>query len=212
MIKFPSKGLYAITRGHQDVATIDQLCHDVELAILGGASVVQYRDKQSPYAMKWAKRLLACCHQYGVPLIINDDITLAKTIGADGVHLGRDDGLISDAKAQLGAEAIIGVSCYNSLQIAIDAQENGASYVAFGRFFASNSKPLALPAQVSTLTLAKAQLHVPIVAIGGILVSNGATLLDAGADLLAVIGGLATSNPQNTAREYCRLFEASSDE
>ncbi|MDD5215567.1 MAG: thiamine phosphate synthase [Methylococcales bacterium] len=153
-----------------------------------------------------AQQLLKLCHTYNVPLIINDNVELADKIGADGVHLGKEDGSISQARARLGEKAIIGVSCYNSLERAVAAEKEGATYVAFGRFFSSTSKPLAAPAQIGTLTAARKILTVPIVAIGGILPENGASLLNAGADLLAVIGGLATENPRLSAQNYCRLF------
>lgn len=157
-----------------------------------------------PYNL--AAELLQLCHAYNVPMIINDNVELAEKIGADGVHLGIDDGDVLHARQRLGEKAIIGVSCYNSLERAIEAQNNGATYVAFGRFFSSTSKPLAAPAQIGTLTAAKKALTVPIVAIGGILPENGASLLNAGADLLAVIGGLATQNPQLATQNYCTLF------
>jgi thiamine-phosphate pyrophosphorylase len=142
-----------------------------------------------------------------VPLIINDDAQLAKAVGADGVHLGKDDGDIANARAVLGEAAIIGVSCYNSLDRAVTAQAQGASYVAFGRFFSSNTKPLAAPAQLDTLQQAKAVIKLPIVAIGGILPSNGLALIDAGADLLAVVGGLFDNALENAARQYHALFK-----
>jgi thiamine-phosphate pyrophosphorylase len=154
----------------------------------------------------FARELLELCHAHNVPLIINDNVELAKTIGADGVHLGKDDGSISEARQRLGESAIIGVSCYNSLERAIKAEKQGANYVAFGRFFASNSKPLAAPAEIGTLTAAKKVLTLPIVAIGGILPANGASLLNAGADLLAVIGGLAMENSELAAQRYSALF------
>ena len=107
---------------------------------------------------------------------------------------------------RLGKDAIIGVSCYNFVEQALDAQGQGATYVAFGRFFPSSSKPLAAPAKIETLQQAKQRLNIPIVAIGGILPENGAQLLAAGADLLAVIGGLFDSQPEQSARAYQALF------
>lgn len=167
---------------------------------------MQYRDKSTNDKQAIAKELLKLCHAYNVPLIINDNVELADKIGAAGVHLGENDGSISQARARLGEKSIIGVSCYNSLERAIEAEKEGATYVAFGRFFSSTSKPLAAPAQIGTLTAAKKILTVPIVAIGGILPENGASVLSAGADLLAVIGGLATKNPLLSAQDYCHLF------
>jgi thiamine-phosphate pyrophosphorylase len=204
---FPRRGLYAITRTHQEFGSQAQLLSEVQAALQGGAVVVQYRDKNAAHALDNARALLELCHHYNVPLIINDNAQLAKAVGADGVHLGKDDGDIANARAVLGEAAIIGVSCYNSLERALTAQAQGASYVAFGRFFSSNTKPLAAPAQLETLQQAKAHIKLPIVAIGGILPSNGLALIDAGADLLAVVGGLFDNAPENAARQYHALFK-----
>ena len=144
-----------------------------------------------------ASELVKICHRHNVPLIINDDIELAARVDADGVHIGREDGAIAQARKRLGADAIIGVSCYNFVERAIEAQAQGATYVAFGRFFPSTSKPLAAPAKIETLIQAKQLLKIPIVAIGGIMPENGAQLLAAGADLLAVIGGLFETASRN---------------
>lgn len=204
MITLPTRGLYAITQ--PDNKTTDTLLEGVAAAIRGGAVIVQYRDKNPIDAVATAAKLLELCRQHTVPLIINDNIELAASIGADGVHLGQTDGNIAQARKQLGQNAIIGVSCYNSLELAITAETEGANYVAFGRFFPSTSKPLAAPAQLQTLHQAKAKLNVPIVAIGGILPENGQSLLKAGADLLAVIGGLFDHEPEQSARAYQELF------
>lgn len=204
-MKFPSRGLYAITQPENK--TIDQVVREVEAALKGGAVVVQYRDKNPIDAMSLACQLLKLCHAYQVPLLINDSVELALAVGADGVHLGKDDGEITEARKRLGSKAIIGVSCYNDLAKALAAVELGATYVAFGRFFASGSKPLASPADIDTLRQAKRQIKVPIVAIGGILPENGGQLLAAGADLLAVIGGLFDREPQASASAYRALFQ-----
>ena len=204
-MNFPISGLYAITQ--TDNKSNDTIVMEVEAALRGGAMVVQYRDKQPLDADHLASQLLKICRQYGVPLLINDDVALAERIGADGVHIGRDDGSIERARQRLGEQAIIGVSCYDSVEHAQQAQDQGATYVAFGRFFPSSSKPLALPASLETLRIAKQMLTIPIVAIGGILPENGSLLLEAGADLLAVIGGLFDEQPEQAARNYQALFE-----
>ncbi len=203
-MKLPKRGLYAITQPENK--TISQVVQAVEAALKGGAVVVQYRDKNPIDAFKLAGELLKICHAYQVPLLINDSVELALAVGADGVHLGKDDGEIADARRRLGANAIIGVSCYNDVQKARAAVEHGANYVAFGRFFASGSKPLAAAADIGTLTQAKQQLQVPIVAIGGILPENAGQLIAAGADLLAVIGGIFDYEPETAARAYQTLF------
>jgi thiamine-phosphate pyrophosphorylase len=204
-MRFPLRGLYAITQIKNKTADI--IINEVIAAIKGGAVVVQFRDKESLDAIYLADQLVKVCHEYKVPLLINDDIELAIKVGADGVHIGREDGAISEARDRLGADAIIGVSCYNFVEQALNAQEQGATYVAFGRFFPSSSKPLAAPAELDTLRKAKFLLDIPIVAIGGILPENGGPLLTAGADLLAVIGGLFETQPEQSARAYQALFD-----
>ena len=203
-MRFPDRGLYAITQ--TDNKSGDTIINEVEAALRGGAVIVQYRDKNPADAFLLATELVKVCHRYNVPLIINDDVELAATVGADGVHIGKEDGAIAQARIRLGSAAIIGVSCYNFVEQALDAQAQGATYVAFGRFFPSSSKPLAAPAKIETLRLAKQQLTIPIVAIGGILPENGAQLLAAGADLLAVIGGLFDGRPEQSALAYQALF------
>jgi thiamine-phosphate pyrophosphorylase len=204
-MRFPARGLYAITQ--TDNKSGDTIINDVISAIKGGAVIVQYRDKNPLDAVFLASELVKICHQHQVPLIINDDVELAARVGADGVHIGKEDGAIAQARKRLGADAIIGVSCYNFVEQALDAQNQGATYVAFGRFFPSTSKPLAAPAHIETLRQAKLLLTLPIVAIGGILPENGAPLLAAGADFLAVIGGLFESQPEQSARAYQALFD-----
>ena len=203
-MKFPTSGLYAITQTENK--SCETIINEVAAAIKGGAAIIQYRDKNPIDAPFVGRELVKICHQYSVPLLINDDIELAIRVGADGVHLGREDGAIVHARKQLGNDAIIGVSCYDSVERAIAAQEQGATYAAFGRFFPSNSKPLAAPAHIETLRQAKLALTIPIVAIGGILPENSEQLLVAGADLLAVIGGIFDHQPEQSAKAYQTLF------
>ena len=204
-MNFPASGLYAITQTENK--STEQITAAVTAAIRGGVSVIQYRDKIHRDHEALAIELLSICRKNKVPLIINDNIDLAERIGADGLHLGRDDDDIIEARQRLGKGFIIGISCYDSLHRAIEAENHGASYVAFGRFFPSGSKPLAAPARVDTLGKAKSRLHIPIVAIGGILPENGAQLLQAGAGLLAVIGGVFDNNPELSAQRYLPLFQ-----
>ncbi|MDD5275661.1 MAG: thiamine phosphate synthase [Methylovulum sp.] len=204
-MKCPARGLYAITQTEHK--TIAAVIAEVTAAIRGGAAIVQYRDKKPIDAVLLATELVAVCHSQQVPLIINDDVGLAAQVGAAGVHLGKDDSDMRAARDLLGPAAIIGVSCYNSVARALAAQQQGADYVAFGRFYPSNSKPLAAPAELATLQQAKQAVTIPIVAIGGILLTNGKPLLSAGADLLAVIGGLFDgAQPEQAARSYQTLF------
>ncbi|MGR9088616.1 MAG: thiamine phosphate synthase [Gammaproteobacteria bacterium] len=204
-MKFPKRGLYAVTQ--TDNKSPETVIAEVAAAIRGGAVVVQYRDKQPADARYLARELAGLCHRHGVPLLINDDVELALEAGADGVHLGRDDGSIEAARKRLGWNAIIGRSCYNSIELALAAEAEGATYVAFGRFFPSSSKPLASPAELDTLRKAQSLLTVPMVAIGGILPENGGRLIEAGADLLAVIGGLFDRDPEQSAKAFRPLFE-----
>lgn len=204
-MKMPKTGLYAITQTENK--SCDTVIREVAAAIRGGAAVVQYRDKNPVDAMGLGQALLTLCHDADIPLLINDDVELAVALGADGVHLGKDDADIERARQMLGADAIIGVSCYDSVERAIEAQRRGADYVAFGRFYASGTKPLASPAPIETLQQAREQLSIPIVAIGGILPENGRPLLAAGADLLAVIGGIFDRDPESSARAFQPLFE-----
>lgn len=178
-------------------------------AIAGGAQIVQYRDKKHAAAerARQASELAELCRQHNVLFIVNDDVALAKQSRADGVHLGREDAALAPARAQLGPQAVIGVSCYNELARAQAAEKQGADYVAFGRFFPSRTKPQAVPASLDLLREAKQQLHIPIVAIGGITPENGAALIAAGADALAVIEGVfGQPDIRAAARRYAQLF------
>ncbi|MGR9035734.1 MAG: thiamine phosphate synthase [Gammaproteobacteria bacterium] len=206
-MRFPSRGLYAITQTEHK--SPDTVIAEVAAALRGGVAVVQYRDKNPVDALYLARELIRICHRHQVPLLVNDDIELARLAGADGVHLGGEDVDIAQARKILGPKAIIGSSCYNSVERALAAQSQGADYAAFGRFFPSSSKPLASPAKLETLRKAKRAISIPLVAIGGILPENGAQLIAAGADLLAVIGGIFDHDPEESARAYQCLFSDS---
>ena len=201
-------GLYAIT-DHQLMPDKASLLQQVETSLLGGARVIQYRDKSNDKSRRFdeATALLALCRRYQTPLLINDDVALAAEIGADGVHLGQSDGAVTQARALLGPTAIIGVTCHSSLDLALEAQKAGADYVAFGAFFPSKPKPNAKPAPMSLLNSAKGNLHLPIVAIGGISMDNAEQIIAAGADMVAVIHALfAQDDIQTTASRFAGLF------
>ncbi|MHB1174895.1 MAG: thiamine phosphate synthase [Sulfuriferula sp.] len=206
-------GLYAITRETDDSA---RLLNEVEAALKGGAAVVQYRDKSGDVARQHeqASELLERCRRYRVPLIINDSLRLADLVDADGVHLGRDDGGIREARIVLGAAKIIGVSCYQSLDLALAAQKAGADYVAFGSFFASVTKPDAPRADCTLLQQASRALRLPIVAIGGITSENAVSLIEAGADAIAVINALfeVPNDIEARARRFADLFIAETED
>ncbi|MDS4031308.1 MAG: thiamine phosphate synthase [Candidatus Contendobacter sp.] len=207
MKKSSCHGLYAIT----DAALIpdDRLTTSVEQAILGGARLIQYRDKSHDAARRLAQAtaLNELCRRHAVPLIINDDVELATQVGAAGVHVGRDDPAFTIARARLGQNAIIGVSCYDRMDLAREAAQVGVDYVAFGAFFPSPTKPAEIRAPLALLRQARAALSIPIVAIGGITPDNAPLLLDAGADALAVVSAVfAQPDIQAAARRFAALF------
>ncbi len=204
--RWPRRGLYLLT---PDLADTGQLLARVG-EVLADAALLQYRNKAADAALRreQASALLALCRRHDVPLIVNDDVALAADIGADGVHLGEDDEDISAARAWLGRSALIGASCYDSLERARRAAEAGADYVAFGAFFSSPTKPHARRATPALLR-DSAAFGRPRVAIGGITPDNAPSLIDAGADLLAVISGVFdAADPAAAARAYRDCFEA----
>ncbi|HET7832197.1 MAG TPA: thiamine phosphate synthase [Gallionella sp.] len=201
----PVHGLYVITPDEADTA---ELMRKVRLALRGGAGVVQYRNKSADAALRLeqARSLRTLTREFSVPLIINDEVQLAQEVDADGVHLGGEDGSLGAARRLLGSGKVIGASCYNQLQLARDAVAQGADYVAFGAFFPSTVKPGAVVAAPGLLQQARRELAVPLVAIGGITVRNGAQLVAAGAHALAVISALfAAADVEETARQFSGL-------
>jgi thiamine-phosphate pyrophosphorylase len=199
-------GLYAVT---PDLADTDDLVARVAAALAGGASAIQYRNKAAPVELKRSQaEALARVHAArGGLYIVNDDVELAAKVGADGAHIGDEDGSVAAARAILGPARIIGVSCYNDLARAQAAIEAGADYVAFGSFFASTVKPVARRADVALLERARS-LGVPIVAIGGITADNARELFAAGADAVAVISAVfGARDVEAAARAFGRQVE-----
>lgn len=202
------RGLYAIT----DETLIPEagFAATIELALKGGTALVQYRDKSGDQdkRLQQASVLRELCTAYSATLIINDDIALAQAVAADGVHVGEDDASIEQARNRLGSDAIIGVSCYNDLQRALDAQTAGADYVAFGAMFNSPTKPNARSASYQLISEAKAQLGIPVCAIGGIDGHNAAGVIVSGADMTALVSGLfAADDIMQTAAHIAGLFD-----
>lgn len=200
------KGLYAIT---PDCADTADLLRRARLALVGGVRVLQYRNKAAitSLCLVQATALRELAHGFAVPFIVNDDVHLAAQVDADGVHLGAMNGSLYAARAVLGKRKIIGISCYNQLSLARDAVDAGANYVAFGAFFSSSVKPDAAVADVELLRQARAEFAVPLVAIGGITAQNGASLVNAGADALAVISALFNAaDIQAAAQDFSKLF------
>ena len=181
------QGLYGITPNNNlNIALIERIFNEHKVNIL------QYRHKTNNDKLKLeeAKRLLELCLQHNTLFIVNDDINLCEKVGADGVHLGQNDTSIKTAREQLGAKAIIGVSCYNQLQLAFDAEEMGANYVAFGALFSSITKPTASHCPLSVIKSAKEKIKLPIVGIGGITFENKKLAFAAGCDAVAMLNGL----------------------
>ena len=204
------KGLYAIT---PDTADTDVLLQKVESALQGGVNVLQYRNKTANHKLQTqqARAILPLCRQYNVPLIINDSIKICLTLDADGVHLGADDGNLAEVRSRIGKDKILGASCYNRFDLALQAQQAGASYVAFGACFASLTKPNALVAGFDLLSdlfsRAKTELAIPSVAIGGITLQNAPQVIKAGANAIAVINAIFNANDVKLAsQQFSRLF------
>lgn len=199
-------GLYAVT---PELADADLLSHKVEAAVRGGARIVQYRNKAASRSLRLGQleQLVPICRRGGASLIVNDDAEMANEVGADGVHLGREDAGIAAARRLLGPGGWIGISCYNELQRARDAVTAGADYVAFGSFFPSSTKPGAARATLELLRQARREIVLPIVAIGGIHAANAGALIQAGADAVAVVSALFdAADVEAEARRLCGLF------
>lgn len=210
------RGLYAVT---PDEENTDVLLAKVEAALRGGINVLQYRNKRAGHKLQTqqARAILPLCRQYQVPFIINDSIKLCLTLDADGVHLGGDDGNLAEARARLGANKILGASCYNRLELALAAEQAGADYAAFGACFASGTKPGAPVAPLQLFAQAKQAVSIPLVAIGGISLENAQQAVAAGADAIAVVGALFNHEDANSrfvqdavaerARRFSQFFQ-----
>lgn len=197
------RGLYAITPECSDSA---QLLDKTERALQGGIALLQYRSKARwESRLTQAQQLVSLARRYGVPLIINDDVELALRVGADGVHLGRDDRDLVAARARLPGK-LLGASCYDQLERARNAVDAGADYIAFGSVFPSTTKPGAVRAPLSLFGAARS-FGVPLCAIGGITADNAPQLLHSGADLLAVLADLFDApDISERARQYAKTF------
>jgi len=205
------RGLYAVT---PDDPLLPRLSVLVSMALKGGVKIVQYRNKTAPQPLRrsQAAELVRICRAEGAKLIVNDDLALALEIGADGVHLGKEDvpgGDLAAVRAALGPERILGVSCYNELARAEQAVAAGADYIAFGAVFPSQTKPAAAQAPLSLISEAKTRFgdRSAIAAIGGITLANAPEVIAAGADLVAVITDLFDAmDIASRAEAYQTLF------
>lgn len=202
----PFSGLYAIA----DTGIIKTgLAEAAQAVIEGGCRVLQYRDKTTDTSKRrqQAGALSELCHQHNCLFIINDDIALCLESDADGVHIGRNDHTLTQARNRLGTQKLIGVSCYNSLPRAIAACDNGADYIAFGSFFKSTIKPDAVKAELDLIQTLKKKYSIPVIAIGGITLDNANTLIDQGVDMVAVISALFSGTDiKKKAIQFSQLF------
>lgn len=199
-------GLYAIT---PDLENTDDLVGRTQQVLEGGAQLIQYRNKLASDVLlrEQARVLLQLCKEYKVPLIINDHLDLTLEIDADGLHVGRDDVSIATARDQLGWNKIVGASCYDNPDLALQAEKEGADYVAFGAFFPSLTKPAAVAVSMDLIEQIKKRIAVPVVGIGGIRLSNARTIIDSGCTAIAVCNDLFhTDNIKEKAVQYARLF------
>jgi thiamine-phosphate pyrophosphorylase len=199
-------GLYLVTPDWEDTP---RLLAATRAAVQGGAICVQYRRKAgtSSQRMEQALSLSVMLKQSGVTFIVNDDAALAAAVAADGVHVGREDGDVAELRKKYGEEFIIGVSCYNDFGRAQKAAAEGATYIAFGAMFASPTKPEAVAAPLTMVRRAKSELQLPVVCIGGITADNALPLVEAGADLLAVITDVyAAEDPCAQAARFAELY------
>ncbi len=200
------KGLYIVTPDWDDT---DKMVAATEAALKGGVALVQYRHKTATPELRkeQASRLLALCRQYDRPFIINDFIELCLELDADGIHVGGTDAPVAEVRKLIGPEKILGASCYGSMEMAQQAQEAGASYVAFGGFYPSRVKKYEVTTPVDIITRAKAQLTVPVVVIGGMTQENSVPLIKEGTDMVAAISSVyMTDDPQASAQAFAELF------
>lgn len=204
------RGVYAITDSKL-LPTDELLLNKVEVVLKGGAHLIQYRDKSTDKQkrIRQASALRDLCTTYHVPLIINDDIELATSINADGVHLGQQDMPLTTARKILGENKIIGATCHDSIILAKEAEHNGANYVAFGACFSSPTKPDACTLSHTILKKAKLQLNIPIVAIGGISSENASQIIATGVDMIAVVSDLFDRDDvYKHTQQLANLFKA----
>ena len=200
------KGLYLVTPDWDDTQA---MLTATQAALEGGATLLQYRHKTASDVLRreQAGALLRLCRQYQVPFIINDHLNLCRELDADGLHVGGTDASVAAVRAALGAEKIIGASCYGDLQLARDAAASGASYVAFGGFYPSRVKKYEVSTPVNIVSRARAELNVPVCVIGGMTTENAVPLVQEGCDLVAAISSVYQSaDPRKAAEDFSRLF------
>lgn len=199
-------GLYIVTPDWDDT---QKLLDITEMALRGGAALVQYRHKTAGEALRREQTecLLALCRSYQRPLIVNDHVDLCLAADADGVHIGGTDMSVAQVRAILGSDKIVGASCYGDLQLARDAHRDGASYVAFGGFYPSRVKKYPVTTPSAIIAQSKAEIPLPVVVIGGMTEQNAAPLVACGADMVAAISSVySAADPELAARGFLQLF------
>jgi len=200
------KGLYIVTPDWDDTGKLVQA---TDLALQGGAVLVQYRHKTADAALRseQATALLQVCRKHGVPFIINDHLELCLALDTDGIHVGGTDASVAQVRAAVGPDKIVGASCYGTLQLARDAQAAGASYVAFGGFYPSRVKKYDFKTAPEIVAQSKAEIGLPVVVIGGMTVENCTPLITQGADLVAAISSVyMQENVSEAARGFAALY------
>jgi thiamine-phosphate pyrophosphorylase len=200
------RGLYLVTPDWDDT---ERLLSVSELALRGGAVVLQYRHKTAgaAQALEQAGALLALCRRYGVPMIVNDNVDLCLHIDADGIHVGGTDSKVGDVRAAVGNGKLVGASCYGSLALAQEAAQAGASYLALGGFYPSQIKQYEVGTAPELIAQVKAAIMLPVVVIGGMTVANAAPLVAQGADMVAAISSVyAAMKPQHAAQAFTGLW------
>ncbi len=201
------RGLYLVTPDWDDT---EQLLRMTDLALMAGASLVQYRHKSADAGLReeQAAALLALCRSHGRPLVINDHVDLCRDLDADGVHLGGTDVSVAQARALLGPGKIVGASCYGELKLAETAQADGASYVAFGGFYPSPVKKYSFVTPPELIEVWRDRVALPMVVIGGMTPANAAPLVKRGASMVAAITSVyGAENPESVVREFRALFQ-----
>ncbi|MFC7517504.1 thiamine phosphate synthase [Herbaspirillum sp. GCM10030257] len=202
------RGLYLVTPDWHDTAKLIDI---TEQALAGGASLVQYRNKTADAALRYeqAVQLQALCRRYVRPFIVNDFVKLCVELDADGVHVGAADTPVAAIRSAIGNDKIIGATCYGDLEIARQAWQAGASYVAFGGFYPSPVKNYPVTTSPGIVNQAKAQITLPLAVIGGMTAENARPLLAAGADMVAVISSIyLAKDPLTATRDFVTLFDA----
>ncbi|HJV81147.1 thiamine phosphate synthase [Noviherbaspirillum sp.] len=202
------KGLYLVTPDWDDT---QKLLDVTEAGLRGGAALVQYRHKTASAQLRreQAAALQALCRNFGRPFIVNDFVDLCMELDADGIHVGGTDAPIAQVRAAVGPDKIVGASCYGSLQLARDAQQAGASYVAFGGFYPSRVKKYEVSTSHDILAQARAEVPVPNVVIGGMTPENAETLVAHGAHMVAAISSVyMVDDPEAAARRFVNLFKS----